>query len=98
MPLEKYQQLKNALKEKDDIIQTLQEEKLELEERLEELQQNHETNTMKDGKTYGISMRMNVYDAIINNVHTENIPQIIKCSAERRGETLTSGPHRSTVE
>ncbi len=53
--MQKYKQLKN------DIIRTLQVEKLELEDQLQDLQQNNETDAMSDRKTYGIPMPMSEY-------------------------------------
>ena len=53
---------------------------------------------MKDGKTYGLPIRLQVYDSIINQVPTENIPTLIKTNAQGRGEVLSSIRHRNTVE
>ena len=69
--------LQNELKDKNEIIRDLESKLLELKEKLEEQQQS-QTETMKDKKTYGLSMRMLVYDSIINNVPTESIPQVIE--------------------
>ena len=98
VPLVKYTQLKEEIKKKDEIIRSLELEKSELEEQLAEQQTETDTNTLKDKKTYGVPMRMLVYDSVINQVPTENIPALIESHAKRRSEVLSSVPHRNTVE
>ena len=71
-----------------------------LEEEVEELKRakNEEKITKKDGKTYSTDMRMMIYDAIVNQVPTQNIPSLIEKYAQRTGEKLSAVPHRTTVE
>ena len=47
---------------------------------------------------YSPDMRMKVFDHIVAQVPTKNIPDLIAKNASRSGITLTNVPHRSTVE
>ena len=97
VPMERFLQLKNELKEKDETISALHSENLQLEEMIQELQ-SKETRTMKDGKTYNVPMRMIVYNSIVHQVPTENIPSLIQSNARRSGQELSKVPQRTTVE
>ena len=88
--------MKNELKEKTELIRQYQNDILELNERVEDLE--GEKLKEKDGKTYNADVRMFVFDAIINQISTNNIPAAIESSAKRNGITLQSVPHRTTVE
>ena len=83
--------------ERDKIIVQLQDDKLTLQDRVEELESGVELTNL-DGKTYSPEMRMKVYDAIVAGVPTKTIPSLIVKFAHRSGTTLTDVPHRSTVE
>ena len=78
-------------------IRTLQHEKMVLEEVLEESRKGEE-ETKLDKKAYNSQMRMMVYEAIVNQVPTENIHPLIKNFALRFGISLSSVPSRSTIE
>lgn len=54
--------------------------------------------TKKDGKTYSVETRMKVFDALVNQVPTENIPKLMDKFAKRSGEKLTDVPIRATVK
>ena len=54
--------------------------------------------TKKDGKTYSTDKRMSIYDAIVSQVPTQNIPSLIEKLSQRTGEKLSALPHRTTVE
>lgn len=54
--------------------------------------------TKKDGKTYSVETRMKVFDALVSQVLTENIPKLMDKFAKRSGEKLTDVPIRATVE
>jgi len=85
------------LDEKD--IRTLENEKLELEDMVVELKKkNPVINTKMDGKTYSVDTRMKVFDILVNQVPTENIPKLMERIAERSGDTLSDIPNRTTVE
>ena len=96
--LEKYKKLLNENKEKDEIICSLETEKLELEEKLEEIQliQAAERKTTIDEKTYNTQTRMMVYDSIVNQVPTQNIPSVIESHSRRTGQTMSRVPNRTT--
>ena len=98
--LEKYKKLLNENKEKDEIICSLETEKLELEEKLEEIQliQAAERKTTIDEKTYNTQKRMMVYDSIVNQVPTQNIPSVIESHSRRTGQTMSRVPNRTTCE
>ncbi|KAI0210432.1 hypothetical protein LSAT2_004827, partial [Lamellibrachia satsuma] len=53
---------------------------MDVDKEVEELKRtkNEEKITKKDGKTYSIDMRMMIYDAIVNQVPTQNIPSLIE--------------------
>ena len=92
--------LTSELKEKDDIITNLENEKLMLEETVEQLNTSmeQEKRGTRDEKTYSLDIRMMVYDAVVNQVPTTNIPTLIQTFFERSGITLKDVPHRNTVE
>ena len=96
--LEKYNKLKVKLDEKDSDIRTLENEKLELEDVVGELNKNPVVETKKDGKTYSVNTRMKVFDFLVNQVPTENIPKLMQKIAERSGDKLSDIPNRTTVE
>ena len=52
----------------------------------------------KPGQTFPVGMRLAVFDALINQVPTKNIPHLIGKFAGRFGVSIASIPHRSTVE
>jgi hypothetical protein len=86
---------------KDDVIRRLEDEKLQLEETVQELScllDNKKTTSKKDGKTYSMETRMMVYDCIVNQVPTKNIPTVIEKISARSGVKLKDVPHRNTVE
>lgn len=84
--LEKYNQLKRNLDEKDNVIITLENEKLEIEDIVSELKKkNPVVETKKDGKTYSVDTRMKVFDFLVNQVLTENIPKLMAKTSERSG-------------
>ncbi|KAK6183204.1 hypothetical protein SNE40_010731 [Patella caerulea] len=97
--LEQYNQLKIKLNEKDRLIRTLENEKLELEDIVCELKKkNPVVETKKDGKTYSVDTRMEVFDFLVNKVPTENVSKLMTKIAERSGGTLSDIPNRTTVE
>ena len=78
---EEFEQTKSALKsqlaEKDEEICSLQHENLVLEEQVRGLQaQSKEVKA--DGKSFSSNMRMMVFDAVINQVPTNNIPKMLE--------------------
>ena len=75
---------------------------LTLEERIASITHG-ESNTVatsfsKKGKRYSDDMRMFVYDAIVNQVPTRNIPILLTKFAQRAAIEVDSVPHRNTVE
>lgn len=66
--------LENKLKEKDVIISELENDKFILEEQVD----NQTKYFQKEGKTFSLDIRMFVYDCILNNVPTINVPNLIK--------------------
>ena len=76
----------------------LQTEKCLLAEQVQEMTQAHVKTTKADGKSYCPDIRMMVYDAIVDQVPTVNIPHMIEQFTRRFDITLTDVPHRSTVE
>ena len=69
-----------------------------LEEQVQELTEAHVNITKTDGKAYCPDIRMMVYDAIVDQAPTVNIPHMIEQFTWRCDITLTDVPHRSTVE
>ena len=74
-PLENFTKLQLELTAKNELIRTLEDRILFLEEEVEELKRakNEEKITKKDSKTYSTDMRMMIYDAIVNQVPTQNM-------------------------
>ena len=81
LPSTQYKHLKAALKTKSDQISHLENENLDLKEKMEVLQQTSQSvNLKKDLKLYSSSTRMMVFDHIVNQVPTANIPVLIRQS------------------
>ena len=85
-------------KENNNIIATLENDKIQLEEEVEALQLSVPTPFKKDGKMFSTDIRMFIYDCIINQVPTRNTPQLLAKFAPRTGVELNDIPHRTTVE
>lgn len=90
--------LSNLLTEKDDEIRYLENETLCLKESITNEASVVEKKTKRDEKTFSLDMRQMVYDSIINQVPTKNIPVLIRRFAMRFGVKITAVPHRNTVE
>ena len=90
---------KEEMKKKDELIAELQHEKLILEENAAEMEDVQESAPFhKAGKKYPTNTRMFVYDCIMNNVPTGNIPVLMQQFAKRSSTPLEDVPQRSTVE
>ena len=98
VPEARHKQLKNQLREKDDVIKDLAHQNLLLQESIEELKSIECKDTKADGKTYSSSTRLKVFDCIVNKVPTANIPVLLRQLEKRSGNELQSVPQRSTVE
>ena len=97
--LDKFASLQLKLTAKDEVITMLENRVLVLEEEIELKEATDKTKvTKKDGKTYSTDMRMSIYDAIVSQVPTQNIPSLIEKLSQRTGEKLSALPHRTTVE
>ena len=99
MSKEQYQKLQQELEEKNKLVIQYENEILEQKEQLEEIaKEKTEKETKVDKKTYSQNICMMVYDSIVNQVPTVNIPLLMQSYAKRHGETLSSVPQRTTVE
>ena len=80
VPREKYMKLLSENKEKDEIIRTLETQNLQLQENLEEIQSSltAERKTRIDEKTYNCNTCLMVYDSIVNQIPTQNIPTVLE--------------------
>ena len=92
--------LQHKLKDVNDTVGTLQNDKVILQEEIEELKSKGTTVHLKmdDNKTYSTMARMMVFDHIINQVPTVNIPDLIQQSLLRTGHKPDNIPQRSAVE
>ena len=101
VPLNEFVKVQSKLTAKIELIGTLQDKIILLEEEIAELNATKGEDkkmTKKDGKTYATDMRMIVYASIVNQVPTQNIPSLIQTYAEMTGENLSAVPQRTTVE
>ena len=98
--LDTFASLQLKLTAKDEVITMLENRVLVLEEEIEELKEATDKTkvTKKDGKTYSTDTRMSIYDAIVSQVPTQNIPSLIEKLSQRTGEKLSALPHRTTME
>lgn len=98
---EKYMKLKQQFDAIDQLNKKYENDICELRERLEETDKeklDNEKVTKVDGKSYNSETRLFVFDCIVNQVPTQNIPTLMESFAQRQGQTLSSVPHRTTVE
>ena len=74
--MEDYVKLQEELKEKEQLIASLESQVLGLEEELEEIKKenNEAKDTKKDGKTYSTDMRMLIHDSIVSQVSHSEYP------------------------
>ena len=86
---------KETLKSKNETILDLENRTMLLEEQMET---SPEIGFSKPGRTFPTNMRRTVYDLIINQVPTKNIPIVISKVAANLGTPAESVPNRSTVE
>jgi len=108
IPIAKYKLLQNKLRERDDAVANLEYENIrlkeqvaELQSRIQELQSPEIRNVISmktDEKTYSCMTRMMVFDHIVNNVPTANIPALILQSQTRAGVKAEQIPQKTTVE
>ena len=86
---------KETPKSKEETILDLENRTMLLEEQMET---SPEIGFSKPGITFPTNMRRTVYDLIINQVPTKNIPIVISKVAANLGTPAESLPNRSTVE
>ena len=92
--------LESRLEEKNAEITSLQTTVLETEEKLQVLKESNRGSkqTKMDNKTYSPNTRLMVFDCLMANVSTLEIPGLIRQVSSRCGVTLTSIPSRTRVE
>ena len=94
---DKVVKLQEKVKLQEDEITSLQDENLTMQDKvLEAVDGNAEMQ--KQGKSYSVDLRMFVYDSLVNNVPTKNIPTLIRKFSQRSDMQLQQVPHRNTVE
>ena len=92
----KLTEMMTRLRSRDSYIRQLENDKLLLQERVDATDVHRKM--MKPGKAFDSDMRRIVYDGIVNQVPTRNIPVIISRFATHFSIQVDSIPHRSTVE
>ena len=98
VPIDEFAKLKSLLEHKKQEIKYLQTEKLSLEEMLLHYEEQNKKDTKKDNKSDSVDTRLMVYDILVNNIPTKNIPVVLKTCASRHGLSLSEVPARNTVE
>lgn len=101
VPKNQYLKLKQHLEAKDELNKQQENELCELRDKLKEMEKERRTDeqmTKSDGKSYNSKTRMFVFDSIVNQVPTLNIPGLLQSFATRNNYTLSSVPHRTSVE
>ena len=95
MPLNEFAKVQSELTAKTELIGTLRDKIILLEE-IDELNvaKGEDKKTKKDGKTYSTDMRMIVDASIVNQVPTQNIPSLIQTYAERELKSTSSKDNR----
>ena len=89
-------EMTKTLRSRDSYIRQLENDKLLLQERVDATDVHKKM--MKLGKAFDSDMRRIVYNGIVNQVPTANIPVIISRFATHLSIQVDSIPHRSTVE
>ena len=92
------ERLNQEVQSRNLTILTLENDKLDLQEKVIDLEGSGRSSLTKEGCTYSQDMRMLVYDSIVNHVPTRNIPNLIRQFAKRSGMDAEHVPHRNTVE
>ena len=91
--------LEKQLKEKDEEIRALQHKKLDLLDTVGELKADPSLNISKrDKKTYLSTTRMLIYDAVVQQVPTTNIPSLVCYWSQKMGMQLADIPQQHSVE
>ena len=91
-------QLDEALnKLKEEKIKSLQDENCVLLDKTDDMSSNVVT-TKRGGKTYSSSTRMMVYDALVEQIPTQNISPLLKKVASRMGVEMKDFPKGHSVE
>ena len=90
--------LQNKVKEKGQQICALENSNMELEENLNDTESASVFPTTSEGRMSSVNKRMFVYDCVINQVATGNIPKLIDSLIKRFGAEVSRLPQRNTVE
>ena len=88
--------LQCKVQEQNEIIRTLQQENLRLEEELEVAR--HPEIVAKDGGSYSVNVRLFTFDSIVNQLATANVPKLMEQYSKRVGEPFDEVHDRSIVE
>ena len=89
----KVKELEHKLSLKDKEILKLQNDNFILEEKVQEMvAESKKQETKEDGRTYSPEIRMMVFDAIVAQVPTYNITELITKISRRCGVTLIDVP------
>ncbi|XP_070196680.1 uncharacterized protein, partial [Littorina saxatilis] len=94
-------ELKRKLKQKDNDIRALDDDKAKLEEQIQRERQHNEKKKQagkRDKKTYATQTRMIVYDCLMARVPTQHIHSLIHSISKRTGVNLEPIPQRSAIE
>ncbi len=88
------QTLQDTIKSQSETISTLENDLLVMEEK------DLESPFVKDDNRFNQTTRLFVYDAIVNQVPTQNIPTLLEKIAIRSGLKIDKSaiPHRNTIE
>ena len=100
--LTKHGQVLEKMEENDTTITELQNENIVLQDSLDDIQLEKDSDNnggaKVDGKSYSAITRLKVFDCIVNKVPTANIPVLLKQLSKRCGTDVGNLPHRNTTE
>ena len=95
-------QSKDEMNEKDNVISYLEDANQSLQTRVEASESDTASLIaaifQSDSRTYSVPTRLMVYDLVMNQVPTHNIPSVLDQVIKRTGAKLDRIPHRNTVE
>lgn len=90
---------KNFVKRTNEKIKRKDLQTAKLEEKVQEMvDESKKQETKADGRTYSPEIHMMVFDAIVAQVPTYNITELITKISRRCGVTLKDVPRRSAIE